>query len=190
MALRSPTEFHNYWGSFALYANLPNVAGSPTQNGNLEAGDTAYVPGSGIYYCITPTLGAAVWGLPGTATNATQLISTPGEWGVPAGVSVNDFIYATGSLTADKADNSGIATMPTIGVVVAKPTAVTATVVYAGEVGGFVGLTPAAIYYVGTAGGITTTPPPSTATGKVVQQVGTAMSAVKLLVMTRLETLL
>jgi len=64
MALRSPTEFHNYWGNgFAAYAQLPNVAGSPTQNSNLQTGDIAYVPGDGLYVNVLATLGAAVWTL-------------------------------------------------------------------------------------------------------------------------------
>lgn len=63
MALRSPTPFHNFWGAnFASAADLPNVSGSGTQNGNLEAGDFAYVPVDSTYYiCTSATLGAATW---------------------------------------------------------------------------------------------------------------------------------
>lgn len=63
MALRSPTPFHNFWGAtFASAADLPNVAASPTQNGNLEVGDFAYVTGDTTYYiCTVATLNAAVW---------------------------------------------------------------------------------------------------------------------------------
>lgn len=39
MARRSFVEFHNFWGQFAAYANLPNVALSTTQNTNLQTGD-------------------------------------------------------------------------------------------------------------------------------------------------------
>jgi hypothetical protein len=65
MATRSPTAAHAYWGVFATTADLPNVAASPTQKGTLEAGDQAYVTGSGLYVCTTATLGAAVWVLVG-----------------------------------------------------------------------------------------------------------------------------
>lgn len=63
MALRSPTPFHNFWGAtFVSAADLPNVAASSTQNGNLEAGDFAYVTGDTTYYiCTNATLNAAVW---------------------------------------------------------------------------------------------------------------------------------
>jgi hypothetical protein len=61
MATRSPTTTHPYWGTFATTAALPNVAGSPTQKGTLEAGDQAYVTGSGLYLCTDSTLGAAAW---------------------------------------------------------------------------------------------------------------------------------
>jgi len=63
MALRSPTPFHNFWGAtFAASADLPNVAASPTQNGNLEVGDFAYVTGDSTYYiCTDDTLNAATW---------------------------------------------------------------------------------------------------------------------------------
>lgn len=65
MATRSPTEHHPHWGTYGSTANLPNVAGSPTQNGALEAGDIAFVSGAGLYVCDSATLGAAVWSAAG-----------------------------------------------------------------------------------------------------------------------------
>ena len=63
MATRSPTQTHGYWGNtFALYADLPNVAGATIQSPTLEVGDTAYIPSaSALFVCIDATLGAAVW---------------------------------------------------------------------------------------------------------------------------------
>jgi hypothetical protein len=63
MATRSPTQTHGYWGNtFALYADLPNVAGATIQSPTLEVGDTAYIPSaSSLFVCIDATLGAAVW---------------------------------------------------------------------------------------------------------------------------------
>lgn len=62
MALRSPIAFHAYWGIFATYGSLPNVAGSPTQSADLQVGDQAYVTADQmLYFCIDATLGAAVW---------------------------------------------------------------------------------------------------------------------------------
>lgn len=60
MALRSPTSNHNYRGSFASAAQLPNVSGATQQNATLETGDVAYVVDR-LYVCTTATVGAAVW---------------------------------------------------------------------------------------------------------------------------------
>lgn len=49
MALKSPVQFHNFWGVFPASGNLPNILGNPYPPSlvdafNLEAGDFAYVP--------------------------------------------------------------------------------------------------------------------------------------------------
>ncbi len=95
-------------------------------------------------------------------------------------MAVGDVVYVTGSFTADQADNTSIATAPSIGVVIAKPLATTATITYFGEASVFAGLTPGAIYYVGTLGAITTSPPVTA--GNVVQRVGVAADANTLIV--------
>lgn len=61
MAQRSLTSYHSYAGSFASAIALPNMAGAPEQNSKLESGDFAYVAPGRIFYCIDPTMGAAVW---------------------------------------------------------------------------------------------------------------------------------
>lgn len=61
MALRSLTNSHSYAGSFVNPTALPNTAGAAEQNASLEAGDFAYVAPGRVFYCITPTMGAAVW---------------------------------------------------------------------------------------------------------------------------------
>lgn len=73
MATRSPTAVHPYWGVFAAAADLPNVTGAPTQKDTLEAGDQAYVTGSGVYVCTSPTLGSAVWSAVGGASVGTPM---------------------------------------------------------------------------------------------------------------------
>jgi len=51
-----------FWGAISIAANLPNVAGSPTQTIALEVGDQAYVTSEGAgYQCSVATPGAAVW---------------------------------------------------------------------------------------------------------------------------------
>jgi len=72
MALRSPTPFHNFWGTANPTTNvawtsgtLPNEGAVPSyQNGNLEAGDFAYVAGDSTFYvCTNPGVAQAnaVW---------------------------------------------------------------------------------------------------------------------------------
>lgn len=68
----------NWQGIFDLVGNLPNVAGSPLQMGvpNVQKGDLAFVVGGapGLYLCMDPTAGAAVWSLiAGGAGGLTQL---------------------------------------------------------------------------------------------------------------------
>ncbi len=109
------------------------------------------------------------------------LTSASGQYTVPAGVAVGDLIYATGVNTADQADSAGVATMPCFGIVLAKPTATTATAIYAGQAGGFAGMTPGLEQYVGTlgarveAGALPTTP------GSVIQRIGIAVNATTLI---------
>jgi len=61
----------NWQGQVDLFADLPNSAGSPYQFGvpNVQRGDLAWVtvgPTPGLYLCIDPTLGAAIWVPAGT----------------------------------------------------------------------------------------------------------------------------
>ena len=114
MARRSFVEFHNFWGQFAAYANLPNVVTSTTQNTNLQTGDIAYVTGtSELYFCIDATFGGAVW-------SATGGGGAPQEYFAPKYVvgctlaPYNDSAtpYSTGGFyyIPDPGDGSGIAT--------------------------------------------------------------------------------
>jgi hypothetical protein len=65
MANRSGANSIPYWGVYATATGatgLPNVAGGTFQNGNVEAGDIAFVSGTALLYvCTTATPGAAVW---------------------------------------------------------------------------------------------------------------------------------
>jgi len=86
----------------------------------------------------------------------TLLSSVP--WTVPAGAVVGSLLYATGIFTAGLASNAALGTLPVMGMVYDKPTAVTATVAFAGEVPGLAGLV-AGQYYAGAAGAMTTVIP-------------------------------
>lgn len=93
-----------------------------------------------------------------------------------------DAVYLSSSGTVDKATGY-TTTSPCIGFVVAILPLGKVLVRREGEIDGFVGLTPGSIYYVdpATPGGITRTPPTGNS-GKVLQDVGFAITASKLLV--------
>lgn len=95
-------------------------------------------------------------------------------------VNVYDTVYLSGFETVDQADASNLATCPVAGIVVAKPTATTATVLHTGEVTGLSGLTTGSQYFLGAAPGATS-PTAPTGAGQVVQNLGRAISTTKLL---------
>lgn len=114
-----------------------------------------------------------VWAPPG----ATPLVvSCPGT------VAVGDVVYITGSNTVDQASAGSLATIPVVAFVSAKPTAVTAVLHLHGPLGGFVGLTPGAGYFVSIVPGGMTATVNSYVPGNVVQRVGTALTSTTLLV--------
>lgn len=102
----------------------------------------------------------------------------------PAGVAVGDVVYFSAPGTVDKASaaSGGGQTPAAVGVVIAKPTAVSAQVLSAGSADVYVGLTPGARYFVSpvTPGALTITPP--VGAGEVLQLIGRAATATKLLV--------
>lgn len=122
---------------------------------------------------------------PSTSSATNQTIQSADlAWTVPGGTSLHQVIYATGSAnTGGLADNSSTATAPAIGMV-SNVVGTTATIVYEGEVTGFVGLTIGAAYYLSTSGNITSTaldPVANAGTGKVLQKIGVAKSSTVLL---------
>jgi hypothetical protein len=119
--------------------------------------------------------------LPPAVNDATQIRCFAGAFTVPAGVAVGDLVYSTGNYTADKADNVSGSTAPAIGMVIAKPTATTATVAYAGEIPGFVGLTAGTQYFLGTSGAMVVGAGVPTAPLSISQEIGTALNGTTLL---------
>jgi hypothetical protein len=162
-------------------ASAINIGGglSATQNMTLSArassillnGPTAADDSLDASFTATSIVGA----LNEIQTGSFPMTSLPGEYTVPGAVGVQDIVYITGSSTADVTDRTSAATMPAIGVVIAKPTATTATLAYVGPVSGFATLTPGAEYYIGTAGGIES--PSAAGDGDVVQRAGVAITA-------------
>ena len=111
------------------------------------------------------------------ATIVSAVVSAQGQYTVPVGVTVGDLVYITGTDAADKASNAALATMPVAAVVIAKPTTVTATLLYSGRASGFAGMTPGAMQYAGVNGARIESGSLPSAPGSVIQQVGVAVSA-------------
>ena len=99
----------------------------------------------------------------------------------PVGVAVRDAVYLDGADSVDQADASSAASSPAVGLVRSKPTTTTALVQTAGELPGFVGLTPGVPYYISdsTPGAITAVAPGG---GSAVQVVGFARNTTTLVV--------
>jgi len=116
-----------------------------------------------------------------TSSSTDGTTSADGEYSVPSGSAVGDLMYANGALSADVADNGSEATIPAIGMIIAKPTSTTATVKYVGKVGGFTGLTTGSDYFLGTSGGIILAASLPTAAGSVIQNIGVAVSTTEIL---------
>jgi len=104
-----------------------------------------------------------------------------GLWTSGSSLTMLDVVYDSASNTVAKADASGIATMPVIGIIIAKPTSITALVATSGEITGFVGLTPDTVYFASLTPGVLTATPPTVPT-QVVQKVGYAKNTTTLIV--------
>jgi len=88
-----------------------------------------------------------------------------------SGIKKGDVVYISGIDTVDLADNNNLTTVPCIGMVESKPSSTTCKVKNSGEIEGLAfSITPGQKYYLGTAGGVTTTPP--TASNTIVQIIG------------------
>jgi hypothetical protein len=194
-----------------LFTKLATIVGPPANGVCLVAwvdGDTAPMPtplSPGLYAIdvwLTDSLSNRVEMLVNSFLELTQVVtlsgspvSSPtvpsagdniGTYDCPSGVAVLDIVYASGANLVDSAKSSGVATMPAVGFVISKPTAITCVVQYADELTGFVGLTTGATYFVSntTAGKIAKVGDvdfPS-ATGEVVQRVGFARNATTIVI--------
>lgn len=124
------------------------------------------------------------------SSSARNITSDSGEFAVDAGVNPNELVYASGSLAAAVADNASLATAPAIGLVLDKPTTTTATILFAGKISTFSGLTVGADYFIGTSGSIITAGSLPTASGSVIQKIGVAVSSTTLLLNIQLPVVL
>ena len=129
-------------------------------------------------------IGATVADDPGNdRTNITVGGAGGGATGLfdcPALVAVRDFVYISGADAVDRTDATSIATAPALGIVISKPTGITAIVQFGdGEITGFVGLTTGARYYLATSLGAMTDVPPA-GSGNILQRVGRARNTTTL----------
>lgn len=113
----------------------------------------------------------------GTADNLQRTYSCA------PGVAVGQAVYLSGTDTVAAANATSVATAPCIGIVAAKPTAITATVQWAGALDLFVGLTPDVTYFLDTTAGLITATTASFVTGNIMQRLGVAEDATTLFLM-------
>jgi hypothetical protein len=102
--------------------------------------------------------------------------SDPGAYSVPPGSIIGSLVRASGNFSCLLADYTGQATMPCMGMIIAKPTPVTATIGYNGELTGLVGLVAGTAFYCGV-GVMTSTPPTNAQSGYIAQPVAIAINA-------------
>lgn len=103
-------------------------------------------------------------------------ISEPGEFTVPAGAVVGDLVYPSGNLAMTQADNADISTQA-VALIVEKPTATTATLLFMGKVTGFAGLTFGDELFLGSSGAVVTNASLPTSADSIIQKVGTVVDA-------------
>jgi len=113
----------------------------------------------------------------GSSAASDALVSQSGEYTVPMSSVVGQLVHITGDKTASIADSSGIATAPADALILAKPAAVTATLLFAGKAGVLSGLTPGDAYFLGPSGSVVKSAALPTTAGSVVQHVGYAADA-------------
>jgi hypothetical protein len=109
------------------------------------------------------------------------LRSPDDAYSVPDLSPVGTLVYFSGTNEVRAADNSDISTAPCKGIILAKGAVAVATVLYAGEMDGFSGLTPGQDVFLGTSGALIQSGSLPSAPGSIIQKVGSATSPTKIL---------
>jgi hypothetical protein len=125
---------------------------------------------SGTVYQITPPSGGS-----STSVDSVTVFTCP------VGAAVGDAVALSAADTVILADADNASARPAIGIVASKPTPTTCVLRYAGELGGFTGLTPGATYYLSTTPGAIQTPTP-TGAGVLSQVIGDARNTTTLVI--------
>lgn len=114
----------------------------------------------------------------GGGGSGDQIVSSDGYFNTTIDVLVGDLVYINGPDSVDTADRTDVSTTPCVGIVINKPTPLTATVLFSGRCDIFVGLVPGTSYYLGPIGALTPTPPLNN--GEVFQRMGVAVNTTTL----------
>jgi len=162
-------------GSFAAGGDLTGTSSNQTVVGLQTVPVSATVPSLGQVLTYSGADWAPATPAGSTATSVDEL------FGCIVTVAVGDAVYVSAPSTVDRANANSALTAPAIGIVVSKPTGVTAVVRVSGTISGLAGLVAGRRYFLATsAGGLVT--PPVDAGGNVAQVIGIATSTTTLMV--------
>ena len=114
----------------------------------------------------------------GGGGSGDQIVSSDGYFSCTIDVLIGDLVYIAGPDFIDTSDRTDVTTTPCVGIVIDKPTALTATILFSGRCSIFVGLIPGTQYYLGPFGALTPTPPIEN--GEVFQRIGVAVNTTTL----------
>jgi hypothetical protein len=112
--------------------------------------------------------------------DSSKVTSSNGQYAVPFTAAIKNLVYASGNNEAGIADNTSILTAPVIGIIIDKPSTITATIAYFGVISGFTGLIAGDDIFLGVSGGIIKPPLPSTP-GTIIQKIGQVLNSTTIL---------
>jgi hypothetical protein len=170
------TEDSQTIGGYRVVATLADRDAIPASM--RKFGMIVFVQANGFAYKLNADLTTYI------QTGADSVLSNT-DYACAPTVAIGDIIYLSGVDTIAKASAFSLATMPSIGLVYAKPTTTSAVVIYEGELSVFTGLIPGTRYYASVVAGQIVPPGdvnfPSV-TGNVLQDIGLARNSTTLVI--------
>jgi hypothetical protein len=138
--------------------------------------------GTGVFTSLDPNdneiVNISIPGGGGGGGSGDQIVSPSGYFNCTIDVLVGDLVYIDGPDSVEVSDRTIINTTPCVGIVIDKPAATSATVLFSGRCDIFAGLSPGSQYYLGPFGALASSPPIEN--GEVFQKIGVAVNTTTL----------